>query len=171
MFIGAVATAAAQTENETSLKELKNGLFSGPSLEESKDAVDFDVSEDESTVSITVVGASGDLAKKKIFPALFALYYEGFLPKVYKYFLFILIQESDISWFKSAKMCCIFLFYPLILCICGDLFNCSTLLFMVMLGVKWLMQNLETWLAGPLHAELIRGESGFIILWFKFHKG
>ncbi|KAJ7564617.1 hypothetical protein O6H91_02G025900 [Diphasiastrum complanatum] len=35
----------------------------------------------ESTVSITVVGASGDLAKKKIFPALFALYYEGCLPK------------------------------------------------------------------------------------------
>lgn len=36
----------------------------------------------ENTVSITVVGASGDLAKKKIFPALFALYYEGCLPKV-----------------------------------------------------------------------------------------
>lgn len=36
----------------------------------------------ETTVSITVVGASGDLAKKKIFPALFALYYEGCLPKV-----------------------------------------------------------------------------------------
>uniref|UniRef100_A0A0C9RLX4 Glucose-6-phosphate 1-dehydrogenase n=2 Tax=Spermatophyta TaxID=58024 RepID=A0A0C9RLX4_9CONI len=35
----------------------------------------------ESTVSITVVGASGDLAKKKIFPALFALYYEDCLPK------------------------------------------------------------------------------------------
>ena len=34
------------------------------------------------TVSITVVGASGDLAKKKIFPALFALYYEGCLPEV-----------------------------------------------------------------------------------------
>ena len=29
-----------------------------------------------------VVGASGDLAKKKIYPALFALYYEGMLPKV-----------------------------------------------------------------------------------------
>ena len=38
--------------------------------------------ESESTVSFTVVGASGDLAKKKIFPALFALYYEGCLPKV-----------------------------------------------------------------------------------------
>lgn len=35
-----------------------------------------------STLSITVVGASGDLAKKKIFPALFALYYEDFLPEV-----------------------------------------------------------------------------------------
>ena len=29
-----------------------------------------------------VVGASGDLAKKKIFPALFALFYEGSLPEV-----------------------------------------------------------------------------------------
>ena len=28
-----------------------------------------------------VVGASGDLAKKKIYPALFALFYEGRLPK------------------------------------------------------------------------------------------
>lgn len=36
----------------------------------------------ESTVTVTVVGASGDLAKKKIFPALFALFYEGCLPKV-----------------------------------------------------------------------------------------
>jgi glucose-6-phosphate 1-dehydrogenase len=35
-----------------------------------------------STVSITVVGASGDLAKKKIFPALFALFYEDCLPEV-----------------------------------------------------------------------------------------
>lgn len=36
----------------------------------------------ESNLSITVVGASGDLAKKKIFPALFALYYEDCLPEV-----------------------------------------------------------------------------------------
>ncbi|XP_024538369.1 glucose-6-phosphate 1-dehydrogenase 2, chloroplastic [Selaginella moellendorffii] len=34
-----------------------------------------------STVSITIVGASGDLAKKKIFPALFALFYDGHLPQ------------------------------------------------------------------------------------------
>lgn len=31
-----------------------------------------------------MVGASGDLAKKKIYPALFALFYEGALPKVLK---------------------------------------------------------------------------------------
>ncbi|GBG63153.1 hypothetical protein CBR_g36922 [Chara braunii] len=41
-----------------------------------------------STVSITVVGASGDLAKKKIFPALFALYYEGHLPEHFTIFGF-----------------------------------------------------------------------------------
>lgn len=36
-----------------------------------------------SALSICVVGASGDLAKKKIFPALFALYIENMLPKVW----------------------------------------------------------------------------------------
>ncbi|XP_077211231.1 glucose-6-phosphate 1-dehydrogenase, chloroplastic-like isoform X2 [Tasmannia lanceolata] len=35
----------------------------------------------EPTISITVVGASGDLAKRKIFPALFVLFYEDHLPK------------------------------------------------------------------------------------------
>jgi glucose-6-phosphate 1-dehydrogenase len=48
---------------------------------ESSDAVVFNDGGSESTVSITVVGASGDLAKKKIFPSLFALYYENCLPK------------------------------------------------------------------------------------------
>lgn len=35
----------------------------------------------ETMLSVVVVGASGDLAKKKIFPALFALYHQGLLPK------------------------------------------------------------------------------------------
>jgi len=45
----------------------------------------FPLSDSECTgsnLSITVVGASGDLAKKKIFPALFALFYEDWLPEV-----------------------------------------------------------------------------------------
>ncbi|KAM3705957.1 hypothetical protein ACJW31_03G117400 [Castanea mollissima] len=78
---GAVATAVTPIENDFPFKKLKGGLLSEPSTDECKDAVRFDINENESTVSITVVGASGDLAKKKIFPALFALYYEGCLPK------------------------------------------------------------------------------------------
>lgn len=69
-------------EDKTPLKKLKDGLYSVTPPEESKDTANFDINKDESTVSITVVGASGDLAKKKIFPALFALYYEGCLPEV-----------------------------------------------------------------------------------------
>lgn len=34
---------------------------------------------------IAVIGATGDLARWKIFPALFALYYSGFLPEVQVY--------------------------------------------------------------------------------------
>ncbi|XP_024026325.1 glucose-6-phosphate 1-dehydrogenase, chloroplastic [Morus notabilis] len=49
----------------------------------------------ESTLSITVVGASGDLAKKKIFPALFALYYEDFLPKNFIVFGYARTKMSD----------------------------------------------------------------------------
>jgi glucose-6-phosphate 1-dehydrogenase len=83
MIAGAVATPATPVENETPFKRLKRGLLSSvPSTQEFKEAGSFDVNKDESTVTITVVGASGDLAKKKIFPALFALYYEGCLPKV-----------------------------------------------------------------------------------------
>ncbi|XP_062077111.1 glucose-6-phosphate 1-dehydrogenase, chloroplastic-like isoform X2 [Humulus lupulus] len=66
--VGAVATTVSPVENKTPLDILK-------------ETAGFDGNGNESTVSITVVGASGDLAKKKIFPALFALFYEGFLPK------------------------------------------------------------------------------------------
>lgn len=41
---------------------------------------------DVSSLSVVVVGASGDLAKKKIFPAIFALYYEGLLPEDFQVF-------------------------------------------------------------------------------------
>ena len=50
----------------------KKGLI--PSMEASGDALT------EETI-IVVLGASGDLAQKKTFPALFALFCQGFLPK------------------------------------------------------------------------------------------
>lgn len=88
--VGAVARYVTPVENgittpfgnDNPLKNLNNGVLSVTSSDECRDAVGFDDNKNESTVSITVVGASGDLAKKKIFPALFALYYEGCLPKV-----------------------------------------------------------------------------------------
>ncbi|KAL9264384.1 Glucose-6-phosphate 1-dehydrogenase, chloroplastic-like protein [Drosera capensis] len=50
---------------------------------------------EHSTLSITVVGASGDLAKKKIFPALFALYYEDCLPQNFMIFGYARTNMAD----------------------------------------------------------------------------
>jgi glucose-6-phosphate 1-dehydrogenase len=65
----------------TAPPKVENGTPSAINVEEFEDLAALS-RDDEASVSITVVGASGDLAKKKIFPALFALYYEDCLPKV-----------------------------------------------------------------------------------------
>ncbi|KAL3511469.1 hypothetical protein ACH5RR_030870 [Cinchona calisaya] len=92
---GAVAAAVSPIENETPFKKLKDGLLNVASPEEQKEAADFDINRDKSNVSITVVGASGDLAKKKIFPALFALYYEGYLPQHFTIFGYARSKMTD----------------------------------------------------------------------------
>ncbi|KAI4340634.1 hypothetical protein MLD38_025448 [Melastoma candidum] len=48
-----------------------------------------------SSASIIIVGASGDLAKKKIFPALFALYYENCLPKQFTVYGYARSKMTD----------------------------------------------------------------------------
>lgn len=106
MAVGAVATTVTPIVNETPFKKLKNGLRSVTSSEELKDGAQFGANENESTVSITVVGASGDLAKKKIFPALFALYYEGCLPKVCVY-TFLCVSSLELVEYQ-------FKCYPLV---------------------------------------------------------
>lgn len=88
MIVGAAATTVPSVKYESPLKKLKDDILLDKSSEVSEGLVFSDGNENESTVSITVVGASGDLAKKKIFPALFALYYEDCLPKV-RFFIFI----------------------------------------------------------------------------------
>ena len=80
-FLGAIVTNSNSTESASSLKGLKEEVLSVLSQEAAKVGEGSD-GQSQSTVSITVVGASGDLAKKKIFPALFALYYEDCLPEV-----------------------------------------------------------------------------------------
>ncbi|XP_057509726.1 glucose-6-phosphate 1-dehydrogenase, chloroplastic-like isoform X1 [Actinidia eriantha] len=92
---GAVAGTVAPSENESPSQRLEDVLLSGTSFEECKDAARFDISKDNSTVSITVVGASGDLAKKKIFPALFALYYEDCFPEHFTIFGYARSKMTD----------------------------------------------------------------------------
>ncbi|KAI8464825.1 MAG: glucose-6-phosphate dehydrogenase [Monoraphidium minutum] len=48
-----------------------------------------------SSLSVVVLGASGDLAKKKIFPALFALFYEGLLPPNVQFFGYARTKMTD----------------------------------------------------------------------------
>ncbi|CAN1295131.1 Glucose-6-phosphate 1-dehydrogenase 2, chloroplastic [Linum perenne] len=95
---GAVATPANPApKEEIKKKKSEDGLLSssGISSQELKEAAGFDINEKEFSVTITVVGASGDLAKKKIFPALFALYYEGCLPKHFTVFGYARSKMSD----------------------------------------------------------------------------
>ncbi|XP_057811205.1 glucose-6-phosphate 1-dehydrogenase, chloroplastic-like [Salvia miltiorrhiza] len=92
---GSLAAAVAGLENEAPWKKLKNGLTSVTPPEEKKQLGNFDVNDDKSTVTITVVGASGDLAKKKIFPALFALYYEDCLPEHFTIFGYARSKMTD----------------------------------------------------------------------------
>ncbi|KIZ06619.1 glucose-6-phosphate 1-dehydrogenase [Monoraphidium neglectum] len=51
-----------------------------------------------SSLSVVVLGASGDLAKKKIFPALFALYYEGLLPPNVQFFGYARTKMTDVAF-------------------------------------------------------------------------
>ncbi|KAG6398706.1 hypothetical protein SASPL_140174 [Salvia splendens] len=92
---GALAATVAGLENEAPSKNLKDGLTSVAPPKEKNQIGNFDVSDDKSTVSITVVGASGDLAKKKIFPALFALYYEDCLPEHFTIFGYARSKMTD----------------------------------------------------------------------------
>ncbi|KAG7593052.1 Glucose-6-phosphate dehydrogenase C-terminal [Arabidopsis thaliana x Arabidopsis arenosa] len=87
---GSVATKSSPAEEPKD-----GGLLTIPSLEADKVVAESDGGEHQSTVSITVVGASGDLAKKKIFPALFALYYEGCLPEHFTIFGYARSKMTD----------------------------------------------------------------------------
>lgn len=98
---GATNMKTSPVESDGPAKILKDGILSVPPVtvtppQEFKDIASLDgFDKDKSTVSITVVGASGDLAKKKIFPALFALYYEGCLPEHFTIFGYARSKMSD----------------------------------------------------------------------------
>lgn len=51
-----------------------------------------------SSLSVVVIGASGDLARKKIFPALFSLFSQNFLPKPVSFIGFARSELNDTSF-------------------------------------------------------------------------
>ncbi|KAG6527839.1 hypothetical protein ZIOFF_009973 [Zingiber officinale] len=69
-FIAAGTSPTSSISKAPLQKDIENGSCLGLSSEEYNREACLDASERESTVSITVFGASGDLAKKKIYPAL-----------------------------------------------------------------------------------------------------
>ncbi|RYR60148.1 hypothetical protein Ahy_A04g017237 isoform D [Arachis hypogaea] len=91
---GAATAAAVPVDIDTTQKLLNSELLSFTSAEESR-AEASSYNNGNESVSITVVGASGDLAKKKIFPALFALYYEDCLPKHFTIFGYARSKMTD----------------------------------------------------------------------------
>ncbi|KAL0709437.1 hypothetical protein Bca4012_016415 [Brassica carinata] len=94
---GAIVTNSDSTESsKASLKGLKDEVLSVLSQEAAKVGSASD-GQNQSTVSITVVGASGDLAKKKIFPALFALYYEDCLPEHFTIYGYSRSKMTDVE--------------------------------------------------------------------------
>ena len=71
---GAVATRASAEEVFVDVGEAE-------ATEEDAGGVMSNAGDEDEMLSFVVFGASGDLAKKKIYPALFALYFDGRLPE------------------------------------------------------------------------------------------
>ncbi|MBN2127844.1 MAG: glucose-6-phosphate dehydrogenase [Sedimentisphaerales bacterium] len=61
------------------------------------------MAKDGEPLSIVVVGASGDLARKKVFPALFALYCQGFLPERFRIFGFARSEFDDTEFRRRIE--------------------------------------------------------------------
>ena len=65
----------------------------------------FPVQSDQApSLCIAVIGATGELARRKIFPALFALYYSGFLPEVVPQFLYLVRPLCLLSRVATARV-------------------------------------------------------------------
>ena len=58
---------------------------------------------DQPALSLIVLGASGDLARKKLFPALFSLYCQGFLPGRFSVVGFARSHYTDAEFRAEAR--------------------------------------------------------------------
>jgi len=86
------------------LEELKSQASHQPvSSTRSEEEAKKDLTDLKGHVNIIVLGASGDLAKKKTFPSLFALYGLGLLPPNFSVFGFARSKMSDDEFRKFAS--------------------------------------------------------------------
>ncbi|KAG6474051.1 hypothetical protein ZIOFF_067975 [Zingiber officinale] len=101
-FIAAGTSPTSSISKAPLQKDIENGSCLGLSFEEYNQEACLDASERESTV----FGAFGDLAKKKIFPALFALYYEDCLPKnaLLKFTQLLKAKEQVKPWMNFMEL-------------------------------------------------------------------
>ena len=100
----AVARAGA---NET-FADISPAVANGAPVSEGDAAAVRAIDCDGEMMSFVVFGASGDLAKKKIYPALFALFYEGRLPKnfmIYGYARSGMTREEFIDRIAMSLTC------------------------------------------------------------------
>ncbi|XVF05911.1 hypothetical protein REPUB_Repub06bG0002500 [Reevesia pubescens] len=76
-------TRATSQQNKSSLPSFQIGISKNPGTSVEYDSSNLKVDDHHRgpSLCIAVIGATGELARKKIFPALFALYYSGFLPE------------------------------------------------------------------------------------------
>lgn len=73
-------TLDSSTVQKNSVHQGSNPSGTDSSLRKEESAVSSGHSDSEPSLCIAVIGATGELARSKVFPALFALYYSGFLP-------------------------------------------------------------------------------------------
>ncbi|CAN6289624.1 unnamed protein product [Urochloa humidicola] len=93
----------------------KNPIHQGPNpsethspVQEEEFALSNGHSDSEPSLCIAVIGATGELARSKVFPALFALYYSGFLPRSVGIFGYSRkkITDEDLRSIIEANLTC-----------------------------------------------------------------
>jgi len=91
-----VATASVSENVEGELTVDEDTLRNALNIESFREVAEsYGEKWDVNHLTVVVVGASGDLAKKKILPALFSLYFDGMLPKHFSIYGFARSQMTN----------------------------------------------------------------------------
>ncbi|KAL6901985.1 hypothetical protein ACP4OV_004861 [Aristida adscensionis] len=110
---GGAASASSDTSDSSIAQKNSGHLRLNPSethppvLQES--CFDrYSGSDSEPSLCIAVIGATGELARNKVFPALFALYYSGFLPRNVGIFGYSrkTLTDEDLRFMIEANLTC-----------------------------------------------------------------